>query len=99
MDRLNNGKCPQCGGDRDSEWITCSSCREKSKVYRRGLTPAERSKGLRRYRAKCRKEKICYGCGSALREDSHILCAKCRRGSRKRCERYRIAKALAETKA
>lgn len=93
--RLRQGKCPKCGKERDGTWIICNSCREYSRLRSRLLSPEERNASTRRYRDACRKNRICYGCGSALGGDPHIQCARCRGADRKRHMRAYVARALA----
>lgn len=86
QNRFNNGQCPNCGGARDSKWICCSICREKKRNQQHSLPLAKRNEIQKRYRDKCKRNRICYGCGSALGEDLHKRCSKCREADRLRHE-------------
>ena len=87
--RLQSGLCPICGGKRTGDWITCITCREKSRLYSKALPPEVRQKSINRYRIKCRKRGICYGCGGYIGLGKYKRCEPCREKDRNaHMERY-----------
>ena len=84
-----------CGGKRTGDWIVCETCREKSRVYSKALTPEAKQKGINRYRKRCRKQGICYGCGSYIGLGKYKRCESCRGKDRDAHMRRYIQEALA----
>jgi len=75
-----------CGKPRTGEWITCEACREKNRLRSKSLSPEAKQAAINRYRDRCRKGGICYGCGREVGLDKYKKCAVCR-------EKDRVAKA------
>jgi len=87
--RFRQGLCPICGGKRTGEWIVCEACREKSRVKSKALMPEARRMSTNKYRARCRKGGICYGCGRWIGLGRYKRCEDCREKDRKaHKERY-----------
>lgn len=80
--RLQNGVCPICGGKRTGGWIVCETCREKSRVYSKSMSPEARERTINRYRDRCRKRGICYGCGRYIGLGKYKRCEGCREKDR-----------------
>ncbi len=81
--RFANGLCPQCGEERMGDWITCETCREKGRLRKQKkcslpATLKANREYINRYRKKCRKEGICYGCGNYIGLGGHTRCVACR---------------------
>ena len=77
--RFENGLCPMCGGKRTGEWIICAVCLEKARDSRaKNRTLEGNRRTTNRYRAKCRKEGICYGCGREIGVGEYTRCPACR---------------------
>lgn len=77
LGRLRAGLCPVCGGGRTGIWIVCIECRDKCNERRRSLSLADKRGAINRYRARCRRNGICYGCGREVLED-YKKCDVCR---------------------
>ncbi|KKN21393.1 hypothetical protein LCGC14_0925780 [marine sediment metagenome] len=87
--RLRQGLCPTCGNKRTEGWIICITCREKSRVYRKTQPSGYSTKGNNKYRTKCRKEGICYGCGRYIGIGEYKRCVTCRKkDNEKNTKRY-----------
>jgi len=83
--RFQNGLCPLCGGKRTGEWITCITCREKLVARAKARPEAKKEtnrKAIIKYRIKCRKQGICYGCGRYVGLEGYKLCEGCRKKNR-----------------
>ena len=79
--RLNNGLCPQCGKNRSGDgYITCQACRDKGIAYRAvtARNPIKANRMTNRYRNKCKKNLICYGCGNYVGQGKFKRCSSCR---------------------
>jgi len=84
--RLKSGRCPMCGKPRTGEWITCEACLEINRLSSSKISRQSKTLAINRYRDKCRKKGICYGCGREIGLGKYKKCAVCR-------ERDRVAKA------
>lgn len=78
-DRLRRGLCPQCGRERDSEFIRCSRCVEYAKQYARQHYDTKRNnEAENRWRANNRERGLCPTCGSPIDDSNYKRCSKCR---------------------
>jgi len=81
--RLEQGLCPECGGERDisPRDIFCRECLRKATIRNANYVPdrLEAAKRARKFRNKRRKERQCQGCGQQLGESKYRSCLRCRR--------------------
>ena len=99
LDFTREGKCPSCGCNNDNGYILCDVCREKNRIRLLTVPRAIKNKNSFLFRERCRKDRICYGCGNALPEgDDHKKCPKCRGKDRIAKEEAYIKKVLDNSK-
>lgn len=78
-----------CGRKRTGKWIICEACREKHRAYSKALTPEARMLVTNKYRRRCRRQGICYGCGRYVGFGRYKRCEACREKDRlAHAERY-----------
>lgn len=98
--RRGAGLCPRCGKSTDGEYVLCSVCREKCRLWAQQHAANARTRKLdgmkRKYQE--RKDKgLCPRCGVPRTEEGYVMCKKCRAFNAEAQRRFRGTESSEET--
>jgi hypothetical protein len=81
-ERKAKGLCVTCGGPRDTELLSCSSCRKGRREIESAFS--------RKKRAQLKSEGKCIRCTADLPDRNHVECKDCRDGRKDEHSAYQI---------